>query len=61
MAPAVGVFSAGYFLGTRRWTSASPFDRTSARVPRDDVLVLEGGATGASLSPDHSDIAALYV
>ena len=60
-APAVGVFSAGYFLGTQRWASAPPFDHTSTRILCDDVLVLGGGATDALSSSDHLDIAALYI
>ena len=42
-------------------TSSPLFDRTSAHVLREDASVLGGGATGTSLSSDHSDIAALHV
>ena len=52
----VGVFFA-YCSGT----PSPPFDCTSMRVLRNDALVLEGGATGASSSFDHSDIAAFYI
>ena len=56
MAPAVGVF----FACCSR-TPSPPFDCTSVRVLHDDTLVLGGGATGASSSSDHSNIAALCV
>ena len=54
--PAIGVFSA---CCSR--TPAPPSDCTSARVLRYDSLVLGRVATGASLSFDHSDNAALCV
>ena len=42
-------------------TPSPPFDRSSTCVLHGGALVLEGGATGAPSSSDHSDIAALYV
>ena len=42
-------------------TSSPPFDRSSTCVLHGGALVLEGGATGAPSSSDHSDIAALCV
>ena len=55
-APTVGVFSA-YCSGT----PSPPSGCTSARVLRDDALVLRGGATGASSLSDHLDIAMLCI
>ena len=56
MAPAVGVFFA-----CCSGTPSPPSNYTSARVLRDDALVLSGGATGALSSSDHMDITALYI